>query len=97
MSLDKIQSSVIEVLREVQELCGRPWTGIEPTATPIGDLEGFDSLCSVEATVMIEGKLGSRQLEVDSLFISEDGSHALTVKEIAQRISKLLSTNGGKI
>jgi acyl carrier protein len=96
MSLDEIQSTVLEVLREVQTLSGRSWTGLDPTAKPIGGLDGFDSLSSVEATVMVEEKLRCRDLEVDSIFISEDGTRALTVKEIAQRISKLLASDGGK-
>ena len=96
MSLDEIQSNVLEVLQDVQTLSGRSWTGLDPTAKPIGHLDGFDSLSAVEATVMVEEKLGCRDLEVDSVFISEDGTRALTVKEIAQRISKLLTASGAK-
>ena len=94
MSLDEIQNIVLEVLREVQTLSGRSWTGLDPTAAPIGSLDGFDSLCAVEATVMVEEKLGCRDLEVESIFVSDDGKRALTVKEIAQRLSKL--TSGGE-
>jgi len=96
MSLDEIQSAVIEVLRDVQTLSGRSWIGLAPTDKPIGDLDGFDSLSAIEATVLVEGKLDCHDLEVDSIFISEDGKRALTVKEIANRISSLLSTARGK-
>ena len=96
MSLDEIQAIVLEVLREVQTLSGRSWTGLDPTAKPIGHLHGFDSLSGVEATVIVEEKLGCRDLEVDSVFISEDGKRALTVREVAQRISKLLTASGAK-
>src|SRR5260370_42589507 len=96
MSLDEIQNIVIEVLREVQTLSGRSWTGIDPAAPPIGGLDGFDSLCAVEATVIVEEKLGCRDLEVESIFVSDDGKRALTVKEVAQRLSKLLASGGRK-
>ena len=43
---------------------------------------------------MIEERLGGHDWEVDSIFVSEDGEHALTVEEIAQRVSKLLSAAG---
>jgi acyl carrier protein len=97
MSLEEIQSIVLDVLREVQTISGRTWTGLDPSAKPIEHLEGFDSLSSVEATVMVEEKLGCRDLGVDSVFVSEDGNHALTVRQIAQRISILLMARGGKV
>lgn len=94
MSLDEIRSIVLEVLREVQTLSGRPWTGVDPAAKPIGELDGFDSLTAIEATVMIEEKLGCPDLGVDSVFVSEDGKRPLTVEQIARHISKLLATGG---
>lgn len=96
MSPAKIQSFVLEVLREVQTLSGREWVGLDSSAKPIGDLEGFDSLSGVEATVMIEEKLGLSDLKVDSVFVSENGKRALTVEEIVQRIAKLSTIDGGK-
>ncbi len=95
MSLEKIQTIVLDVLREVQTLSGREWAGLIPDAKPIGQLEGFDSLCAVEATVLVEERLGCGDLEIDTVFVAEDGSRALSVKEIAQRISKLLASKGG--
>lgn len=90
MSIDEIQSVVLEVLREVQTLSGRSWTGLEPTAKPIGAVDSFDSLTAVEATVMVEEKLGCSDLGVDSIFVSEDGTRALTIEEVVQRLSMLL-------
>jgi hypothetical protein len=97
MSLDEIQSAVLEVLRDVQTISGRSWNGLDLSAQPIGHLDGFDSLSGVEATVMVEEKLGCGDLEVDSVFVSEDGKRALSVKEIAHRISKLLTASGAKV
>lgn len=97
MSSDEIRALVLDVLREIQVLSGRAWDGLKPDATPIGDLDGFDSLTGVEATVMIEEKLGSRDLDLESLFVSDDGKHALTVQEVAERVSKLLDKSGAKV
>lgn len=91
MQLAQIQTVVLDVLKEVQELCGRSWNGLDPSATPIGDLDGFDSLCSVEATVMVEAKLGCGRFKPDTIFVSEDGTRALSVAEVAKRIETLLS------
>lgn len=96
MSLDDIQVIVLDVLREVQVLSGREWVELDPDAEPIGHLDGFDSLCAVEATVMVEERLGYGDLKVDTVFVSEDGERALTVKETAQRIAKLIAKKGGK-
>jgi hypothetical protein len=96
MSPHEIQSILIQVLQDVQSVSGRAWPGLDAAQKPIGCLEGFDSLSGVEATVMVEEKLGCGDLAVESIFVSEDGSHALTVKEIALRISKLLAVAGVK-
>jgi hypothetical protein len=94
MSPQEIQSVVLDVLKDIQVLSGRPWIDLDPNGAPIGQLDGFDSLTAVEATVMIEERLGGHDWEVESIFVSEDGEHALTVEEIAQRVSKLLSAAG---
>jgi acyl carrier protein len=80
---------VCEVLAEVQELGGYPAPTLTVESTPIGDLPGFDSLSSIEATVLLEQKLG-RDLDSESVFISEDGKHALNVNQIADRLCDLL-------
>jgi acyl carrier protein len=97
MSPNEIQALVLDVLKEIQILSGRPWEGLDASATPIGELDGFDSLTGVEATVMIEQKLGGQDLDLESLFVSEDGKHALTVQEVAERIAKLLVKSGAKV
>jgi acyl carrier protein len=94
MSLEEIQAIVLDVLREVQTLSGRQWVGFDPDAEPIGQLDGFDSLCAVEVTVMVEERLGCGDLHEDTVFVS--GKRALTVKQTAQWISKLLAAKGGK-
>jgi acyl carrier protein len=95
MSTEQILAVVLDVLKEVQQISGRAWEGLPPTAKPVGDLAGFDSLCSVEATVMVEEKLGCGELKTCSFFISDEGQ-ALTIQEITARIQGLISTLKGK-
>lgn len=94
MAQDEFRSVVLDVLQEVQTMSGREWSGLGADARPIGTLDGFDSLSAVEATVMVEEKLGC-ELEIDSVFVSDDGRRALTLVEISERLSKLLTGKGG--
>ena len=89
MSQQSYESLVIDVLHQAQEMSGREWAELSIECKPIGDLDGFDSLTAVEATVMIEEKLGC-SLESDSVFVSEDGKRALTIKEICERLARKL-------
>jgi len=89
MTPQELLPVVLEVLREAQQLSGREWTPLAPDAKPIDVLDGFDSLAGVEATVMIEEKLGTT-LDIESVFVSEDGKKALTVKQICERLAKLI-------
>jgi acyl carrier protein len=95
MTPDRIQQAVLTVLREVQEMTGRKWSSLPVDAKPIGALDGFDSLAGVEATVMIEEKLGCA-IDGDSVFVSQDGKRALTLREIYDWLGKLLAAKGGK-
>src|ERR1700741_4388387 len=90
----EIQAAIFDVLKDVQELSGRQWVPLPATAKPIGVLAGFDSLCSIETTVLLELKLGCAPLGPSSLFISEDGKRALTVQEVSQRIHKMNAAQG---
>jgi len=94
MTRDEVRSVIIEVLREVQQISGREWSDLALDATPIGCLDGFDSLSAVEATVMVEERLGCT-IDIDSVFVSDNGKRALTLQEISERLSRLLPSNGG--
>jgi acyl carrier protein len=84
---------VLEILREVQELSGRPWETLPPDGKPIGALDGFDSLTAIEATVMIEEKLGCK-IPVDTVFVSDDGRRALSLNEVCERVRKFAAGVG---
>jgi acyl carrier protein len=88
MTPEKVLPLILQVLQEVQEMSGRPRHPLTVDMKPIGTLDGFDSLAGVEATVMIEEKLGCT-LNVDSVFVSEDGKKALTLKDVCERVATL--------
>lgn len=93
MSRQEALSLVVKTLRRVQELSGREWRDLDLNAKPIGALEGFDSLSAIETTVLIEGELKC-EFDGDSLFVSADGTRALTLQDIAARLSKRLNARG---
>jgi acyl carrier protein len=95
VKLNDIEANVIAVLKEVQQLSGRAWSDLDPSAKPIGELDGFDSLASIEATVVIEAKLGCKVAQ-SSLFISDDGTRALTIRDVCERLATLLEGAGGR-
>ena len=84
MNRDDIVRQVIEAVVEVQQASGRSIDGIGPDTRPFKDVEGFDSLSGVEATVLLSGTLG---LDLpDSVFTPEQGSQMLSVNEVADRV-----------
>ena len=93
MDRDEVITHIVEAVTQVQRLSGRPTSGIGPGTRPIGGLEGFDSLNGLEAIVMISSAIG-RDIPDDS-FISEDGRRALTISEIADKISGASAIGSG--
>lgn len=90
MNKEEIQNQLIGSIREVQKLNGYPREKIEANTKPLDDLTNFDSLCAVEATVMLS-ELLKKDIEGDvNLFVSNKGD-SLSVSEIARRIHNLLS------
>lgn len=90
MDRDDIVRHVIRAVTQVQEASGRSVGGIGPDTRPLRDLQNFDSLCGVEATVFLSEAVG-RELP-DSVFVPQEGSRLLTVNEIAERVVDCMST-----
>ena len=88
MTSGNIESTVIEVLQAVQTSSGEPYMKLGPDDKPIETLDGFDSLTGIEATVMLEERIGYT-IERDSIFVSEDGSQAATLAEICRHLEEL--------
>ena len=84
----EVRNAVIEVVRETQRMSGRPDDGLITEVTvPIGDLIGFDSHNGIEATLLLETRLG-RALP-DNLFTDDANRRALALAEIVARILAL--------
>ena len=85
MSQSEAVQAVTDVLKEVQELSGRPAGAIDESTKPIGDLDGFDSLCGVEAAGILCGKFGV-ELVGTNPFVDPSGMRARTVGEVASAV-----------
>ena len=82
MKKEEAVKNVIQVLDQLQKDSGRQAVRMSASTCPIGDLEQFDSLNGVEATVEIADKLNV-ELPGVSVFVDETGTRALSVSEIA--------------
>ena len=92
MDRNTVVSQVIDAVKQVQESSGRTAVGIGSDTRPFKDVEGFDSLSGVEATVLLSQFLG-RELP-DSVFTLSEGSRILSVKEIAENVCRYMGSGG---
>ena len=90
MDREEVVGKVVEAVRQVQEVSGREVGTIGPGTRPIGDVDGFDSLSGIEATVILSESLD--QDLPDSIFVSEDGRQALSVSEITDKLCEVTGT-----
>ena len=89
MNRDNVVSQVIDAVKRIQESSGRTAWGIGPDTRPFRDVEGFDSLGGIEATIILSESLG-RELP-DSVFAPIEGSRVLSVEEIAENAYRHIS------
>ena len=99
MKKKEVAAAIEEALKEVQELGGHEWVPPAPKAKVIGGLEGFESLTAIEATVLVEQKIGSRlgldgplSLGKDSIFHSQDGRRARRLDEVVDAVAAAVTT-----
>jgi acyl carrier protein len=88
MDKERIRNEVIQAIRTVQQSSGREWSDLGGNDHPIGALEGFDSLNALEVTVELETRLGIGT-QGKNLLVNEEGTRALSVNEVVERIAKL--------
>ncbi len=91
MTKSHIKTVLVAVLQEIQETSGRSCAALSDGTSPIGDLEGFDSLSGVEATMFVEQRLG-RPLGIESVFVSPTKSRALRIDEIVEDIASRIAS-----
>ena len=85
LELEKI---VISAIQKVQAESGEPEEEIDLSTIPINGLAGFESLRGLEVSHVILS-----QLEPDlliNLFISDDGTRALNIREAVTKIQTSL-------
>ena len=90
MTNDQVNAILAEAIGEIEALSGREPPILEAHSRPVVDMLGWDSLLGLEATVLIESKLGI-SIEADSLFVTEGTKpRARTVTQIISAIQKLM-------
>ncbi len=87
MDRQQIVAKVVQTVTQIQEVSGRSSDSIGLSTRPVGDVEGFDSLSGVEATVMLSESLGIALPDDYNPFISDDGERTLSIGEIADTLS----------
>jgi len=86
MNRAEIVSVLFDVLKSIQLDSGRESIPLYGSTCPIGDLDGFDSLNGVEATVELADRLGI-EIAGATVFANEAGTKALSITEVAERLS----------
>ncbi len=89
MTRNEIVKLAAKLLLEIQDISGREKISINEETVPIGDLLGFDSLSGVEFAAMVDAEVNIG--DVGNLCASQDGTRALSVGEIADRILEATS------
>lgn len=84
-----VRKVIEEAINEIQILSGESTVTFSDKICPIGGINNFDSLNSLEATVTICSKLKIKWEDV-SLMICPKENKALNISEITQRVTKLM-------
>lgn len=85
----KVFGRVVEAIRSVQETSGRGLERITPDTDVYAEIDDFDSLNGIEATVILSASFDNIELSY-GLFLPEDGQRDVSVGEIVDRICSLV-------
>ncbi len=89
MDETNVTEKLIEVLQEIQKNSGYECDGIVAETCPLMDLEGFDSQLWPVAIGMLEKNLGVKIPKNKNIYVSDDGTQRLTIKESAAVVCKV--------
>jgi hypothetical protein len=89
MDETNVTEKLIEVLQEIQKNSGYECDSIVAETCPLVDLEGFDSQLWPVAIGMLEKTLGVKIPKSKNIYVSEDGTQRLTIKESAAVVCKV--------
>ena len=84
MDKNEVMDKVADSIRQVQETSGRTVAEVSPNTCPFIDIDGFDSLNGIEATLILSDSLGVKL--PDSVFLPKEGHQSLSVSEIADSL-----------
>jgi hypothetical protein len=92
---EDVAQRLLELLAQTALLTAQPADEpLDLTTVPLRDIPGFDSLLAVETGVVLAGEFGcvleGKGKQSVNLFVSEDGTRALSVAEIAGRLTESL-------
>lgn len=87
MTQIEAEQLLIELVKKIQLISGRPEAKIDGSTRPILDLPDFDSLNGVELTVEIADKI-KFEPKFNNILAAED--KALSITEAAQRLLNYL-------
>lgn len=88
MTQAEIESMLIAVVCEIQQVSGRKSVVVTASTCPVMDVPGFDSLNGVEATVEALERLKT-EIDVNNVFIDND--RPLTIRDAASQLLGALS------
>ena len=87
MTNAEIEKALMVAIRSCLQASGKEIGTFTPDTVPLAELDGFDSLCAIEALVELEASCG---IEAESeVFLDGHGADARkrTIKEIAAAIN----------
>lgn len=90
MDKNEVMGKVTQAVVQVQEASGRTVGSICSSTRPIKELQGFDSLSGVEATVFLCESLGQELPDNYNPFVSKDGRRALSIGEITDNLCEII-------
>ncbi len=88
MASDLIRNALITTITEIQSNSGRAQIEISNNTRPLKDMQGFDSVNAVEASMLLSEYLGCEVVPDIALFAR--GGQALTVSEIVENLSEIV-------
>lgn len=81
MNLQTITSTLIGVVKDIQQCSGDVTSMVSGSTCPLKDLPSFDSIICVETITVLSISLGIEIADNINIFVAEDGKRLLTIDE----------------
>ena len=93
MTRSEVEQYLCDAIREVQTASGRECPPLTGATVPIGGIDGFDSLNSIEVGVEVEAAVGT-DISENPLVDTKTG-RAFSIREAASRILNQINEAAG--